>query len=182
MFLKKLKFNSLVVAIAYVFLGLLLTFFPAMTTAVVCNILAVALLVSGVAVIIDYFKSASVESKSNGLAIGLFAILIAVFLFFQAETVLMVIPVFLGFAILVSGAIKAQNAIMLMRMKQKEWPIALIAALVCFVLGELVIFNPFAVLSTLMLFMGISLIVSGLSDIALLMLLTKKVKDIRKAA
>ncbi len=174
--------NALMTALLYVILGLLFVVKPDITMRAACYILSAWLLMAGIAYIVDYFRGWSVERRSNALAIGLLSILAALFLLLKTDAAIAAIPVLLGFSVIASGAIKAQNAIVLYKIGNRAWLAALVGALVCLALGVVLIENPFSAAATLVTAIGAGLLFSGVTDLAVTVLLSRKVKALKSAA
>ena len=149
-FFQKLKINALVAALAYLVLGILFVLFPGIAMTTICN----------------------------GLAIGILALMGALFLFLKADAFIAIIPMALGFLVIVSGVLKVQNAIVLYKMQCASWLYVLIAAALCILLGIALIENPFGAAATLVTLIGIGLIFSGVSDLTVLMLLARRTKNL----
>ena len=179
--LKSLQINALVTAIVYVALGLVFVLVPNIVTSSVAIILGVALALAGVVYIIDYFRKWDIEYRSNGLAIGILLLFSSLFLFFQSDVIATVIPLLLGFAVVVSGTIKLQNAIVLYKAKEKMWIPVLVLAGVCLILGLIIMFDPFAAMTGLIILIGVSLLVSGLTDLVIIFLMSRRTKQLRAA-
>lgn len=180
-FLKNLQINALVTALVYIVLGILFILIPSVVTTSLAAILGVALVVTGVIYIVDYFRRWDIEYRSNGLAIGILMIFGALFMLLQSDVVVTIIPLLLGLAVIVSGAIKLQNAIVFFRSEDKLWIPTAILSLVCLVLGVIIMMNPFAAFNALIVLIGVSLLVSGLTDLVIIFLMSRRVKHIKKA-
>lgn len=176
--LKGLKINALATAILYVLLGLAFILWPDVVTTSITVVLGVALVIVGIVYIIDYFRRWDIEYKSNGLAIGILLLFAALFLFLQSNVIAGAIPVLLGFAVIISGTIKLQNAIVLNRAKDPVWKYILILAAVCFVMGAVFIIDPFATTRVLIIVIGVGLLISGLSDLIIILLMSRKAKNL----
>ena len=179
--LKSLQINALVTAIVYVVLGLVFVLIPNIVTSTVAIILGVALALAGVVYIIDYFRKWDIEYRSNGLAIGILLLFSSLFLFFQSDVIATIIPLLLGFAVVVSGTIKLQNAIVLYKAKEKMWIPVLVLAGVCLILGVIIMFDPFAAMTGLIILIGVSLLVSGITDLVIIFLMSRRTKQLRAA-
>lgn len=171
---KTLQINSLVTAILYVALGLLFVIVPEVVSRSLAVILGITLLLAGIVFIIDYFRTWDIEYRSNGLAIGILFVFGAMFMFFQSSLLEAIIPLLLGFAVVISGALKLQNAIVLSRAKVGFWIAALVLALVCLILGFLIMLDPFATLRVLITLIGVSLLISGITDLVILFVMSRK--------
>lgn len=180
-FFKNLQINSLVTSIIYIALGLIFILLPEMVTRMLSVIVGIVLAITGVAYIISYFRHWDIEYKSNGLAIGLLFIFGALFLVFQNNVIAAIVPMLLGFAVVVSGAIKLQNAIVLNKAKEKLWIPVLVLAGITLALGVIIMINPFAVTRTLIIFIGASLFVSGVTDLVIIFLMSRRSEELQRA-
>lgn len=178
---RKLKINALITAILYVVLGVLCIVFPSVVLDFIAVILEAMLVIAGIVYIIVYLRTWEIEYRSNGLAIGILLIFCALFLFLQREIVASMLPMFMGFAIVISGALKLQNAIVLSRAKDRLWIPTLVLALVCLGLGAVVMANPFASLHALIVLIGVSLAISGLTDLVIIILMSRRTSELTSA-
>ena len=78
---KKVMANSFLMAVLCIILGIVLLTKPEVSTSVLCDILAVILLVMGIVKIFTYLRGRKKGEESKDLALGLFAIVLAVLLF-----------------------------------------------------------------------------------------------------
>ncbi len=180
-FFKRIKMNVLATAALYIVLGLLFMLLPGVTERIICYLIAGALALAGIAYIVDYFRSFDTSMQSNGLAVGILLVLAALFLFLKTSLVMEAIPILLGIAVIVSGVIKVQNAVVLYRMRNKAWIAALVLALLCLALGVVLIEDPFTDAHVLITVIGASLLFSGVTDLAMLLVMTRKAKEVKKA-
>lgn len=180
-FLKELKINTLITAIVYVVLGLLFILLPEAVSKSIAIILGLMMTLLGLAYIIDYFRKWDIEYKSNGLAIGILLIFGALFLLFQGEIIVTIIPLILGFAVVVSGTVKLQNAIVLNRAKESIWLSVLVLAIISLALGFIIMINPFVAFTALIVFIGIGLLVCGVTDLVIIFLMSRRSKELKAA-
>lgn len=175
---QRVKNGIMISGVFLVLAGLVLLFFPEVTTKTIAYLAAALLLFMGIAQIIGYFRSdPGMGRYSGGLVLGIFLIVIGLMIYYKSEAVISIIPVILGVIIVISGAAKLQQAIDLARMKVNRWSTVLVIALLNIVLGGVIIFNPFSTVMTLLRFVGIGLIYSGLSDIISTLYLSHQAKD-----
>lgn len=177
-FFQKLKINALVAALAYLVLGILFVLFPGIAMTTICYLLALGLALVGAVYVVESVRHWQTAYRSNGLAIGILALMGALFLFLKADAFIAIIPMALGFLVIVSGVLKVQNAIVLYKMQCASWLYVLIAAALCILLGIALIENPFGAAATLVTLIGIGLIFSGVSDPTVLMLLARRTKNL----
>ena len=162
--MKDKKKSRIIASIAYIVAGLILLIFPNLTAKLVVFTVATGFLIFGLFRIVAYFMS-NPESANFGMATGLFCIAVSIFTYCSSELIITVIPIILGFFILLSGALTMQQTMDIVRVKEKGWVPMLVVAGVNIVLAILCLANPFASSTVLMTLIGAGLLFSGISDI-----------------
>lgn len=175
-FFEKMRKDAVLAATAYLILGAVLLFFPGIAVVTMVHILAIAAAVIGVITIILYFAKGDKSAGSGGLIKGIVYLAAAAALYFAAPLIVSVIPFVLGILIVISGVVKLQEAMDLMKHKQKSWGLLLVFAIPSIVLGILAIVNPFKAAELLLRIIGISLIYSAVSDLLTVFYFSKKTK------
>ena len=177
--LEKLKWNVIISSVIYVALGVILLIWPEMTAKNICYVVGVISIAVGVVNLIDYIrKDYSVDAYRYNLVYGLVFILLGIVIFVKVETVISIIPFLLGFAVTVSGLLKFQNAVDLVRMKYNGWGIVMIVSVLNIAFGVVLILNPFESAMILFICIGIGMIYSGVSDLIATIMLSKSIKTI----
>lgn len=177
--LKKLKWNVIISSVIYVALGVILLIWPEMTAKNICYVVGVISIAVGVVNLIDYIrKDYSVDEYRYNLVYGMVFILLGIFIFVKVETVISIIPVLLGFAVTISGLLKFQNAVDLVRMKYSGWGIVMIVSILNIAFGVVLIMNPFASAMILFICIGIGMIYSGVSDLIATIMLSRSIKSV----
>ena len=154
--LKKLKTSYNWISFGYVVLGLVFLFWPELSLMTLCYAFGILTIVYGIVHLIGYF----VRDR-----------LISVFRYD---------PVLLGIFIILSSIMKIQNAIDLKRVDYPRWWLILVFALISIALGAILIWNPFAAASTLMMFVGASLCADGIMSLWSMFCLTRSVRRVEK--
>ncbi len=168
--------------IAVIVVGILIVVFPESSTNAICRAVGVVLTIWGFFRIGAYFASrVSYAFGSFGLVQGAAILGFGVYFLVSPETLASFLTVILSIILIVGGAMKLQYGIDLARIKAKAWWAPLIAAGVMITLGIIAIINPFAVATSLMMFIGISLIVNGVLDLAAIVFLSLMLKRIEKS-
>lgn len=179
--LKKLKWNVIISSVIYVALGVILLIWPEMTAKNICYVVGVISIAVGVVNLIDYIRrDYSVDAYRYNLVYGLVFILLGVVIFAKVETVISIIPFLLGFAVTISGLLKFQNAVDLVRMKYSGWGVIMIVAILNIAFGVVLILNPFASVMVLFICIGIGMIYSGVSDLIATIMLSKSIKTVSR--
>lgn len=163
---KKIKIvvSDLLLSVASIVLGAILLIFPGATVAVVMNGIGIAAIIIGIINIVRYFMTdASAAMQSNNLASGLIFVLAGLVVILFHESLIALLPLCIGLAIMIGGFFKLQGSIAALRMGAK-WNITMVAAVISLIFGALIVFNPFSTAMTLMRVLGAGLIYEGVVD------------------
>lgn len=181
--LKRLKWNVILSSILYVTVGVLLLVFPDIMAKNICYIIGFFAIAIGIVNIIDYCrKDLTSDTYSYNLVIGLMAVLLGIFIFVKVEMMMAIIPFLLGLAVVVSGLLKFQNAVDLIRLKYSGWKIVLLISVLNNAFGIVLMADPFKSAIILSICLGIGLIYSGVSDLITTIILSKTIRTVLKAA
>lgn len=165
----KRNFTSLGMSIAELIIGILLLIDPLGFTSGIIIVFGIVMIIMGIVNIIRYFRTGAVEaSQGTALTKGVILTVIGAFCTFRSDwflTTFPVITILYGAVILVSGVFKLQQAVDMVRIRQKSWPVALIGALLTLIFALFIIFNPFTSTVVLWKFIGITLIIEAVMDI-----------------
>lgn len=177
--LKKIKWNVIISSVIYVALGVILLLWPEKMARNICYVIGVIAVAVGIVNLIDYIrKDYSVDAYRYNLVYGLVFILFGVFVFVKVDTVVSIIPFLLGFAVTISGLLKLQNAVDLVRMKYKGWGAVMIVSVLNIAFGVVLIMNPFDSAMILFICIGIGMIYSGVSDLIATIMLSRSIKSV----
>lgn len=175
---QRIKSGVMISGIVLLAAGIILLFFPEAMTKTIAYVTAVMLILMGISQIIGYLCSEPGRGRfSGGMAAGICLLIAGFLIYFRAEAVISVIPIILGIIIVISGVAKLQQAVDLARMKAPRWSTVLATAILNMILGGVIIFNPFSTVMTLLRFVGLGMIYSGLSDIGASIYLSRQTKD-----
>lgn len=165
--LKSVKWNLILAALAYVVLGVVLLAWPDTTGNVLCTLLGILLLGYGIFQIIGFFTRGD-EGWGSGavyLLAGLCAVALGVFALSSPEKVLAILPVALGAVVVVDSCISLKRAFQLKELGMERWWIAALLAVVTLLFGLVVMFNPFQSVLLVIRIVGGVLIYQGISDL-----------------
>lgn len=179
-FLKELRWNIIAMSVAYVALGVILILWPEATMTTICYVIAAGLLVTGIVSLIHYV-SHEVEQViyRHELVIGVSAVLGGILIIVKAEQITNLIPIVLGFVITISGILKLQNSVDLIRLGYGPWNVAFVLAVINIVAGIVLLINPFAK-EMLLIIIGVFMVYSGLSDLYVTLAISKRLKDVKE--
>ena len=180
--LKKVKWNVILSSVIYVIIGVLLIIWPDIMTKNICYVIGFCSIAIGIVNIIDYIRhDILLEGYKYSLVIGLAFILVGIFILTKVEMVMSIIPFLLGLAVTISGFMKFQNAIDLIRLKYSGWGVVLFISGLNIAFGIVLMANPFASAMILSICIGIGMIYSGVSDLIATIMLSNSMKKLAKA-
>lgn len=164
--LKQLKWNLILLAILFIALGVVLIMWPGATMKTICYILAVSLIVIGVVFLANYLRKdiAGIIYRYD-LVVGLSAILGGILVIIKVDQLVGLIPAVLGFLVTISGILKMQNSVDMLRLGHGTWYVAFAMAIVNIVFGVLLLMNPFRTMELLLMWLGIGFVYSGVTDL-----------------
>ncbi len=117
---------------------------------------------------IQYFGEDPEEAAlSQQLTKGLIALSLGIFLVFKADWIVrsfMPITVFYGIAALLTGIVKLQWTVDMIRLKRGMWQTTALAAVLSIIIAVVVFVSPFRIRQTLWTFTAIALILTGVVD------------------
>lgn len=172
-FFTKLKWEKLVTAIVAIVLGIVFVADPNGSGDAVCKVAGVAMIVLAAAMLIRYFTSAQLFPEN--LIFSAVLLLLGIFFIAKSGVVMTVLGLFFGIFLVIDGASKIRDGIDAAKAKMQGCWIWFILALLTIVLGVLVMFGE-----SVMMLLGVSLIVDGVSDIVTTLWLSAGVRKVKK--
>lgn len=179
--IKGIKIELIIISIVLFALGLFLVIYPELSQLIICKAVGIALCVWGVLRLITYFSMAKEEIfGSFGLVQGISLLAFGLFFVMKPEVIAMFFGTILAIVIIIDGILKLQYGIEFYHMKADKWWIEAAVAAFMVVMGVIALFNPFDSSVALMIFIGIVLMVEGVSDLISIIRISafvKKLKD-----
>lgn len=177
--LKQLKWNLIILAVLFIALGVILILWPAATMTTICYMLAAVLILIGVVSLVNYLrKDISGILYRYDLVVGLSAILGGILVIIKVDQLTALIPVVLGFLVTISGILKMQNSVDMLRLGKGTWYVAFAMAIINIVFGIVLLMNPFAK-EILIICIGVALVYSGVTDLYVTIAISKRLSDIQ---
>ena len=177
--MKDSKWTKFVISIVYSLIGIALIAWPDKVEDVICSILAVCVIVVGLAKLIGYAVT-KVESRisndTNGFAVGISFVILGIFLWFKGTIIIAIIPFILGLMITYKGLEGVQNVLNFRKFGYDLNKGVLIVSLAITAFGILVMMNPFSTADFLFLMLGIGLLVSAIADLISDIAFTRQMK------
>ena len=178
--LKQLKWNLILLAVIFIALGIVLILWPGATMKTICYLLAAMLLALGVASLINYLrKDISGIIYRYDLVVGLCAILGGILVIVKVDKLTALIPAVLGFLVTMSGILKMQNSVDMLRLGHGTWHVAFAMAIVNIVAGIVLLMNPFEAAQILIMCIGIALVYSGITDLYVTISISRRLSKIK---
>lgn len=168
--IQDMKQNNIINAVIMVILGLVLVIWPQILGIMLCYLLGGALILMGIIQLVSFLRGERLGfyNKFNML-MGIVLVLLGIWICTQPRIVLSIIPVVVGIIVLIHGLMDIQYTLDIKRTGNTKWWIALIAAIITFVFGLLLVCNPFTAYEITMVLLGIVMLYDGGSDLLLLL-------------
>lgn len=177
--LKELKWNLIVLALAFVTIGIIFLIYPEEVQTTACYVIAALLIVVGVISLVNYLrKDISGIIYRYDLVVGLSAILGGVLVIIKIQQLAELILVVLGFLVTISGILKLQNSVDMLRLGHGTWHVAFSMAIINMIFGIVLLINPFSA-DVQKILIGIALIYSGLTDLFVTIAISKKLSEMK---
>lgn len=159
--------KSLVAAsLAYVILGLVLLFFPDLTTGFICTAVGLLLLAYGVTAVISFFAGSNGSySFQFELVLGVFAGILGGLFLVKPHLILSILPVIFGLYILIDGLTNLKRGLDMRSYGYAGWTTTLVMSVVSMVLGAVILWNPFSTHLLLVRIIGVSFLYEGIADL-----------------
>ena len=171
--LKQLKWNLILLAVIFIALGIVLILWPGATMKTICYLLAAMLLAIGVVSLINYLrKDISGIIYRYDLVVGLCAILGGILVIVKVDKLTDLIPAVLGFLVTMSGIMKMQNSVDMLRLGHGTWHVAFAMAIVNIVAG-------IEAAQILIMCLGIALVYSGITDLYVTISISRRLSRLK---
>lgn len=158
--------NFLLTAIVSILIGIVLVLFPVKLTFMICRLAGILLLLCGIVNIVRYVTSKGETFFFRyDLVTGVLLCLAALFVLTQSDLIISFIPTIAGIILLINGLINLQKAFNLKKAGLERWGIDLAFAAATILLGLLIWLRPFDAVATTNIFIGICLILNGVSNL-----------------
>jgi len=163
--------NGIIASIILMVFGIILMIKPADSLLLACTIIGWALIAFGaVAVILLIIRALKADPPipSGLIALSAFKSIVAlaggILLLVFSEAVVSILPFLFGLLMLILGLSTAIYAL-LCRNTAPRWVFPLISGILTCIFGILIMLNPFSTATVLVFFMGLSLLIGGLSNL-----------------
>ena len=162
---------SIISAILFLILGILLISNPDGVVKFITYILGAIIIIAGIAKLIFYKKNKEAINNTNNLTIGIVLIVIGIITMFLSDAINFVIKLILGGWLIYSGIVKLVLALKLRENKIQTWYMPLISSIIMIVCGlyTIVFVNVFGIAT------GIILVIYSIAEIIQFIMVPKNI-------
>lgn len=153
-------------SLVYVALGLVLLFFPDLTTSLICTVTGLLLLAYGVSTGFRFFAGSAGGYRSQFDAVlGVFAAILGALFLLRPQLILSVLPVLFGLYILIDGLLNLKRGLDMRSYGYAGWTATLVLSIVSLVLGGVILWDPFSTHLLLVRIIGAAFLYQGAADL-----------------
>lgn len=164
--IREVKKSFCALSVAYIVLGLVLLIWPDISVRTFCYVFGVGMIIFGLAHLIIYFTKDRMQTiMQMDMVAGIVGLATGAYILIKMEYMLEIIPFALAIVALLGAVVKLQNAFDLRRLRAERWYVMLLFSAVLFVLGLLLIANPFDGIKVIVILIGVSLIMDGVGNL-----------------
>lgn len=175
-FFKTVKLHSYMAAVMLIIFGILFVAYPMDAARLVCYFAGAVMIIWGAVKIISWGVTELHVIGSYSLVAGIALLAFGIFIVAYPDSIVGVITLAFGIALIVDSTVKIQQALDMARLKIKGWWMSLIIAAITLALGILILCDPFSGAEAFIIVFGVSLIADGVLDFLSLVYFTCKVK------
>ncbi len=172
--LKTYKTLAIVLSVVTMALGLVMICWPNISAVAICYLMGAVCIVVGIYEIIRYFDLGLIGVLFRyDLFLGIMSVLAGILLVLHPDGGVVILPVVLGFYIILASVFSIQISTEARHFGFSGWWGALLLGIAGAILGVLMILDPFRGAAALMVFTGISLLVTGVESIYTIICISK---------
>lgn len=174
-FFQKTGMVSIVTAIVFGVLGLILMTNPELVLSIIFYVLGAIFLVIGAFKLITYFMGRGKYNLENqDLAFGLIAVVAGLVVIFGKDTIAGLLAIVIGVWIIYSGLVRLGLAIKLRKTKNEFWITVAVLAAIMIVCGVYMLVDPTVVATTI----GLIMLIYAVLDLIEAVIYMKTVKEL----
>lgn len=172
----------------YVALGVVLIAWPSVSVRMIGIALGIVMIVLGITYAIIYYTRDNLQGfLQMDLVIGIVCFAFGIFILLNQAFLTEVLPFAMGIILLLGALVKIQSSFNMRKLKFQKWYLVLICAVVIVALGIALLCNPFQRYDDpakaeryMLLYIGICLIVDGLTNLVSLFCIQTRVRKLAK--
>ncbi len=164
--IKKARSNAVLSSILLCVIGLILVIWPGMSANIVGVIVGITLMLLGISRLLSYYSRFAFRFVFQwDLILGVVLIVLGIILVTGPQGLMKLLSIAIGIAVLVDGLSKIQTALAAKRLGVGHWFLVLLFAMLCVIVGIVLIANCGKGARAIMTVLGISLIIDGFSGL-----------------
>lgn len=164
--IKKLFRSYWVLSVFCIVLGIALIAKPDFFTNAIGYVVGGLLAAYGAVDLVRYFiKSREDPMYATGLAAGIILCAAGIFIMARPDFIPKIIALIFGLYMLISGIVNLQDSLNIRSSGRDSWQFSTVSAVITIVIGIVLVVNPLLLTDAALTILGISLLVSGISNI-----------------
>ncbi len=166
--LKKAKNALIGISVVYLVIGIIMVIMPVFVSNFICYVIGALLIVGGGSGIFTYIR-AGVDgflAKITLLIAVLFTVL-GIYILINPEGFVSIIPIVVGIMLVIESFDKISTTLSARKNGYQDWLKMLIPSVIIFILGLILILNPFESVTVFIRVIGIFLIIDAISNVYL---------------
>ena len=166
--IRKARSALIGISVIYLILGIVMVISPVFVSDFICYVIGGLLVVVGGSGIFTYIRAgvSGIFAKITLLVSVLFAVL-GIYILINPEGFASIIPLVVGVMLIIESFDKISTTLNVKKNGYKDWFKMLIASVVIFALGLILILNPFTTVTVFIRVIGVFLIIDAISNIYL---------------
>lgn len=175
-FFKKFKWDSILIAVLTIAIGILCVVLPSTTGDVLCIVFGSFLIAMAVALFIRFFSIGRLLG-AHLLVCSAVMLVLGLFCLIYPNSIQSILTVLFGLFIVVDSISSLSESIYCAKAKVKGWSVLFVFSILTIALGVGVMFSTF---DTVMIFAGCSLIIEGVKRFVLTLSFSHKIRQAKK--
>ena len=177
---KQFRTWASIVSCCIIVLGILIVIWPDISAVVVCFLLGILCIAGGAYELVRYFKLGFVGVFFRfDLTLGICSILIGILLLIHPTGAIAFLPIAVGLYIIMSSVFDIQMSVGMRRFGMGNWWMSMVLGVLGTIFAFLLFVDPFSGAFALMIFVGVSLIISGIQNLYLITCILKTIKSVK---
>ena len=174
--LKSIRNSLILSSLLYVILGLVMLLMPALSLGFACLLIGGVTVFYGVVRIVAYVRG-GVNGDKLDLFVGILLVLLGLFLLVWTRFLVTLIPLMLGIYILVDSFTALKKSLDMKALGFGRWWISCLVAVILAICGLVMIFDPFATVEALVMFIGLGFLFDGVYTLVNTLLYERLFRD-----
>lgn len=175
-FFKKLKWDSIVVSILTIVIGVLCIVLPNEAGDLLLTLFGAMLVAVGATLFVKFFTTNRLFGTQL-MIMAVVSIVLGIMCFVQKNTLQNILTILLGLYIVVDSLSSIGDSVYLCKAKVSGWFVLLLLSVLSCALGVVVMFSTF---DTVIIFAGVSLLVEGTKRFILTLTFSNKIRNAKK--